>query len=462
LRAFSQIAEIVRSTAEGVIVVVPDWRDIALLQRALVDVPHVVWDASGTPSERYARYLKVLSGNARVVIGTRSAIYAPVRNLGMTIVVNESDPLLDEPLTPFVHVRDAAIVRQSVEGGELVFASLTPSVELARFIDMGFVTAQTTAGKRTTTILANDPSDDEFARKARIPTSAWRLVREALERGPVLVQVARPGFTPAVVCATCRTPHRCSRCRSPLAGARDGSTICRVCGNQPVGIECSHCGGRELAFSGVGSVRTADELGRAFAGTKVVVSDAEHRLLEIPRGKTLVVSTRGAEPIVDGGYEAVLIVDGDREVQRPGLRTTENCLRWWGTAAAFCADDGTVVLANITGPFAASFASNQWDSVVEAELRDRRALGFPPATRSVAVTGALSELAALRELPEMRGHKILGPSRVEKNHRIVILVDYAQAGTVVSALRAYVVKAPNSTVRIHCDDLSVFDEIDGD
>jgi hypothetical protein len=62
----------------------------------------------------------------------------------------------------------------------------------------------------------------------------------------------------------------------------------------------------------------------------------------------------------------------------------------------------------------------------------------------------------------MRGHKILGPSRVEKNHRIVILVDYAQAGTVVSALRSYVVKAPNSTVRIHCDDLSVFDEIDGD
>lgn len=460
LEAFASIAERVRSQDGGVIIVVPDWRDIDLMTRALHDVPHTVWDSSGTPSERYARFLSVLSGQSRVVVGTRSSVYAPVVDLGLLVIVNESDPLLDEPLAPFVHVRDAAIVRHGIEGGELVFASLTPSVELARFIDMGFVDAPTVQRTTAPVHLANDPTDNEFAGKARIPTSAWRIVREALERGPVLVQVARPGFTPAVVCASCRTPHRCKRCRSPLAGARDGSTVCRVCGNQPLGIECGHCGSRELAFAGVGSVRTADELGRAFAGTRVVLSDAEHRHLEIPRGKTLVVATRGAEPIVPGGYEAVLIVDGDRELQRPGLRTSENCLRWWGTAAAFTSPTGTVVLANIEGSFGAAFASGQWNSIVESELRDRRALGFPPATRAISVVGSIPDLAAIRELPELSQQRIIGPTPSASAHRIVILSDYASSPKVVSAIRAHIVSAKSSTIRIHCDDLDVFDEVD--
>lgn len=238
--------------------------------------------------------------------------------------------------------------------------------------------------------------------------------------------------------------------------------MCRLCGHQPLGIQCSHCGGRELAFSGVGSVRTAEELGRAFAGTRVIVSDAEHRYLEIPRTRSLVVSTRGAEPIVDGGYEAILIVDGDRELQRPGLRTTENCLRWWGTAAAFAADSGTIVLANVDGAFAASFASGQWESVVDNELRDRRALGFPPASRAVAVSGTVADLATVRALPELADHRILGPAPTGTAHRIVILADYATSPTVIAAIRAHIVGSKASTLRVHCDDLDVFDEVDGD
>jgi primosomal protein N' (replication factor Y) len=212
----------------------------------------------------------------------------------------------------------------------------------------------------------------------------------------------------------------------------------------------------------VGSVRTADELGRAFAGTKVVLSDAEHRHLDIERGKTLVVSTRGAEPVVSGGYEAVLIVDGDKELHRPGLRTSESCLRWWGTAAAFASDTGSVIVANVDGTFASQFQTGEWETIVEGELRDRRALGFPPATRAIAVTGTVAELAKVRALEELAGHRVLGPARVGNGHRIVVLADYAAAPTVVTAIRAHVISSKAKTLRIHCDDLSVFDEIDED
>jgi primosomal protein N' (replication factor Y) len=462
LRSLSQVADLVRGAVAGVIVVVPDWRDLALLSRALGDVPHVTVDSSGTPSERYGRYLDILSGDARIVIGTRAAVYAPVLDLELLIVVDESDPLLEEPHTPYVHARDAAVVRNSIEGGRLVFASITPSVESTRFVELGFIESSVTTPSRATVMLANDVSDDGFASRARIPSSGWRVLREALERGPVLVQVSRPGFTPQVVCAACRTPHRCGTCRSLLSGNRGGTVLCRVCGLTPIGLKCGHCSGRETAWSGVGSVRTADELGRAFPGVPVVVADGEHRALEVPRRASLVIATRGAEPIVSGGYEAVLIVDGDKELQRPGLRTSENCLRWWGHASSLAADGATVVLANVDGAFASLFASNQWETIIETELRERRALGFPPATRAIAVRGSIKDLQSVRELDQVSGHRIMGPAKDGDSFRIVVLADYRTAPAAISAIRVHTVATNAVNVRVHCDDLTIFDDVDND
>jgi primosomal protein N' (replication factor Y) len=461
-RSLQQIADLVKEAVAGVIVVVPDWRDLALLSRALEDVPHITVDSSGTPSERYGRYLDILSGDARVVIGTRAAVYAPVVDLELLIVVDESDPLLEEPHTPYVHARDAAVIRNSIEGGRLVFASVTPSVESARFVELGFVEPAAAIPTRATVLLANDVTDDGFASRARIPTSGWRVLRDALERGPVLVQVSRPGFTPQVVCADCRTPHRCGACRSLLSGNRDGTVLCRVCGLTPIGLKCSHCAGRETAWSGVGSVRTADELGRAFPGVPVVVADGEHRALEVPRRPSLVIATRGAEPIVSGGYEAVLIVDGDKELQRPGLRTSENCLRWWGHAASLAANHASVVLANVDGAFASLFATNQWETIVETELRERRALGFPPSTRAIAVRGSIADLQAVRELDEVSGHRVMGPAKDGDSFRIVILADYRSAPAAISAIRVHTIAKNATGIRVHCDDLSIFDDIDND
>ncbi len=457
-----QVADVVRTATDGVIVVVPDWRDLALLGRALHDVPHTVFDSSGTPSERYDRYLSVLAGESRVVIGTRSAVYAPVRDLELLIVLDESDPLLEEPHTPYVHARDAAVVRQSIEGGTLVFASTTPSVESARFVELGFVEASESQPHRTSVVVANDNPDDEFSSRARIPGSAWRAVRAALDVGPVLVQVSRPGYSPQVVCTACRTPHRCSGCRSLLSGNSEGTVLCRVCGAQPLGLKCGHCGGREVSWSGVGSVRTADELGRAFPKIPVIVADAEHRFLEVPRRPCLVIATRGAEPIVSGGYAAVLIVDGDKELQRPGLRTTENCLRWWGHAASLAAPSGTLIIANVDGVFATQFASNRWEDVVATELRERRALGFPPATRAIAVRGTIVELQTVRELPEVTGHRVIGPAPDRESFRIVVFADYRAAPAVIAGIRAHVITSGANSLRVHCDDLSIFDELDED
>jgi primosomal protein N' (replication factor Y) len=121
-----------------------------------------------------------------------------------------------------------------------------------------------------------------------------------------------------------------------------------------------------------------------------------------------------------------------------------------------------VVLANVDGAFAASFASGQWDAIVDAELRDRRALGFPPATRAISISGTIDDVTSMRALPEMKGHRILGPAPAGKGHRIVVLADYATAPTVIAAVRAHVIASKTTSTRVHCDDLDVFDEVDSD
>jgi primosomal protein N' (replication factor Y) len=157
-----------------------------------------------------------------------------------------------------------------------------------------------------------------------------------------------------------------------------------------------------------------------------------------------------------------MIVDGDKELQRPGLRTTENCLRWWGHAASLTANEAPVILANVEGSFASQFSTNQWESIVETELRERRALGFPPATRAIAVRGAVNDLQDVRNLEDVRRHRVIGPAPDGETFRIVILADYRSAPEAISAIRAHLIATSSNSLRVHCDDLSIFDEVDND
>src|SRR5690606_29979315 len=113
-------------------------------------------------------------------------------------------------------------------------------------------------------------------------STAWREARAALEQGPVLVQVARPGYAPTLACESCGIAVRCRRCEGPI-GFRTarGAAACAWCGAVHTDSTCEHCGSSRLRQRGQGSTRTAEELGRAFAGVRVVVSDGEHPVTHV-------------------------------------------------------------------------------------------------------------------------------------------------------------------------------------
>ena len=331
------------------LLVVPDYRDQEQLEAALaasVD-PHRVLrtDARQSGGDRYRAFLDATRDDARIIVGNRSTIYAPAARLGLIAIWDDGDALLNEPLAPGVHPRDAALVRQEQSGAALLLAAHTRSVEVARLVEIGWVHDVAAVGHAKPRIIPTEQQAAPEPGSARIPSAAWRQAQEAVREGPVLVQVARPGNAPALACDRCREPARCVACGGALAVPRSGGEPrCVLCGTSAGAWRCPVCDGTKLRAVTVGASRTAEELGRAFPKARVILSDGERPVLRVGPEPALVVATRGAEPVADGGYRAVLLLDGERMLLRESLRVAEDCLRWWSNATALAAPGATVFL----------------------------------------------------------------------------------------------------------------------
>lgn len=457
------------------VIVVPDHRDQdhveKVLRARLPEGATVRLDARQSGPARYAAYLRVLAEAPCVVVGNRSAVYAPASDLGAVLVWDDGDPLLAEPLSPGVHARDAALVRQELEGCALVFAGHTRSTDVERLVSVGWIREIAPVRRVIPKTLLSATREGE-GRGQRIPSAAFAAAREALEHGPVLVQVARPGYAPVLVCASCRHPARCEHCGGPLHAARHGAVpSCRWCGRSAPAWRCAQCEATSLRMASSGSERTADELGRAFPGVRVIVADGDHPVSEVDARPALVVATRGAEPIAAGGYRAVVLLDAERMLLAEELRIGESCLRWWSNAAALAAPGAPVHLVGVAGPVARAFATWNQPAYARSELAERTPLRMPPVVRVAALEGdrrAVTDALAVlqREVDGLGDGAVLGPVETQDGTvRALVRFDYARGTAVTQNLRSSVIAAalrsrrpakgrprsPGNTLRVRVD-----------
>ncbi|HET8867644.1 MAG TPA: primosomal protein N' [Agrococcus sp.] len=461
---------------EQAIIVVPDHRDQRQLRIALtaaIGPERVVeLDARQKNPERYRGFLRCLDGDPVAIIGPRSAVYAPAPRLGLLAIWEDGDPLLSEPLSPWVHARDAALVRQSQSGCALVLAGHTRSADAERLVELGFLEHER-AGTHRVRVLPSALTDDG----RRVPAAAFRAAKEALASKPVLVQVARPGHAPGLRCGDCGARARCTACGGPLGQRSRGATpSCRLCGRLAGGWRCASCHGQRLVEVGRGSTRIAEELGRAFPGVQVVLADGEHERLTLDAKPRLVVATRGAEPLADGGYGAVILLDGDALLSREGLRVGEEAVRQWATARALAADGATVVLTGAGGAAATAITGDTTVPFAKAELAERRSLRFPPAVRTASVVGHPDAVAdALEALAAVEHLDVLGPvpapadtvkgAREGELERAIARFGYADGARVAGIARGRVLASASRPrkpgapprLRIRLDDPEPFD-----
>lgn len=479
----ARLAEAAAATVaggRGVVVVVPDARDLDRLDRAMAarlgPGRHVVLSAALGPARRYRAFLAVCRGQVPVVVGTRAAVFAPVRNLGLVAIWDDGDDLHAEPRAPYPHAREVLLTRAQLGAAAALVAGFARSAEAQLLVETGWareMVADRDASRAYTprvTPTGDDPqlARDPAAATARLPSLAWEVARAALRAAaPVLVQVPRRGYLPAVACVACRAPARCPHCAGPLAlqAARD-TPACRWCGRVAADYACAHCGGRRLRAAVVGARRTAEELGRAFPGVPVRTSGRDEVLTRVPGGAALVVATPGAEPVADGGYGAVLLLDTWASLTRADLRAGEEALRRWMVAAALArpASAGGQVVLVADGALAPVQALLRWDPgwFARRELAERRELRFPPAARMASLTGApsaVAELLAAARLPA--GAEVLGPVPAgEGEERILVRVRRAQAAELAAALHAAAamrtLRKAEAPVRIQVDPLVLF------
>ena len=454
-------AAAVRTLASGAssVLIVPDHRDVDRLLAALDHAaPHdaiVRYDSRQTNPDRYRSFLRTLDDVPCIVVGNRSAVYAPVR-AGLVAVWDDGDSLLSEPLAPYVHARDAALIRQEQEGSALLFAAHTRSTDVERLVMHGWLRDVRAVRRVLPRVVLSTPHEMEQPTAQRMPSSAFLSARNAASEGPVLVQVSRPGFSPSLVCAECRAPARCAHCGGPLGATHRGAVpVCGWCGRGARAWACPACSSTQLRLASSGSERTADELGRAFPGVRVIVADSAHPVERVADKPSLVVATRGAEPPADGGYRAVVLLDGPRMLQAPDLRVGESCLRWWSNAAALAAPAAPVHLVGVDGPVARALATWNQAGYARAELAERAPLHMPPAARVALVEGtqaAVSRaLAALAEL-SLPPDAVLGPVPLDSDDvpprvRALVRFEYAAGQRVATALRAAVVSEAVSNRR---------------
>lgn len=186
------------SRGRSAILVAPDYRDVDQLADALASLGHpdvVRVDSRQSGSARYASFLRALDDTPRIVLGNRSAIYAPAYRLGAILLWDDGDPLFSEPLAPYVHARDAALVRASIEhegaadsdegaadSVGLMFAAHARSVEVQRLVDIGYVQAESVPPRRTRVITATPCSTTTLTLLA-CPSSRRAPFARAFRRG---------------------------------------------------------------------------------------------------------------------------------------------------------------------------------------------------------------------------------------------------------------------------------------
>jgi primosomal protein N' (replication factor Y) len=402
----------------SVLIIVPDAWDVTQVVAALDDCngTMAILTADLGPERRYREFLKVLRGMARLVIGTRGAVFAPVHDLALTIVWNDGDEALWEPHAPYWNARDVAALRSHLTGCGLLVGSPARSVEAERWCASGW--AQSLAPTRQTlresapivrALEIQDEARDEAAASARIPHTAWLVAKEGLRSGPVLVQVARRGYLPALACVGCREAARCA-CGGPLALASGQRVaMCGWCGALSGAWACPNCGAQRFRAVAIGAERTAEEFGRAFQGERIVWSSGDQVKRSIGSEPAVVIATAGAEPLADGGYAAVIILDARGAMMRQSLRTMEDSAHRWFSAAMLARPRAHIVVTADTGAPPVQ-ALVRWDAswLAARELADRESAGLPPATRVAILRGEpgdIDDVGGAIKTP----HRLLGP-----------------------------------------------------
>ena len=434
------------------VVVVPDRHAVEQVESSLVSLGAPAWVmtsvmADDGPEKRYRQWLRALRGNAKIVIGTRSAVFAPIPDVAAIVVWDDWNSSLYDPQAPYWNARDVAVLRSQQQDTALLIVGSSVSTDAVALMPWLAHVSRSKEDSRNNWPRVRSAFDDTYkdtiGKPVRIPPLAFQVTQKALAVGPVLFLTSRAGYMPRLACDTCRTLASCSKCSGPLMTSRRSSLpTCFYCGHQEQAWQCERCKGVSLRANQIGSERTAEELGRAFPGIPVRSSSGDRIVRTIDARPSIVVATPGAVPDVPGGYAAAIILDGNAMLARPDLRASEDAFTKWMEAVAHVRPDGeAVIVADSEHPAVQGVIRNDPVGFASRENQSRAEVSLPPEVRLIALSGSQADiddlLDVVRQSIDIDSAQIRGPVPMAAAQiRYLVSCSKAQAPAIVAAFTA--------------------------
>ena len=442
--AFSLMADWVRTRAAlgGVLVIAPEAREVLLLKQKLeeLDVDFCVLDASLTRSLRYSNYLKVASGEVSVVIGSRSAIFAPIHNLRTIIIYREGAQSHYELRSPGWNTRDVALIRARLSKIDLTFIGYAQSSEVAYLVGREEIAQKGREAK--VEALSFSAHNGEL-----LPDRIFSPIRKALEKGPVLFLVSRKGYSSAIMCRSCKNLALCD-CGGRISfQGNDKGYICSLCDKKGSQWACRWCKKDQPILLGRGSQRFAHEIGRAFPGYPVITSDAQTPIDSIKDEPSIVLATSGMAPESAKGYRAVVILEGDSLFSQVDLRAQERAREAIMHFSSLLSAGGKVLLViDSSHPIVAAISRWNLNTINNRELLEREQTHLPPVVTAVTIelphkdcqTFVSGIFKAISDQRLSSSIKVLGPKKLsDDSSRVILTIPLVEADQLLEFLTIY-------------------------
>lgn len=363
------------------LVVLPDFSDLETFERALqrigIQDSSIRHSSADSSSVRYGNHLRSIRDIA-INCGVRGASFAPAKDLGAILLWNDGDDSHTEQSSPYWSSREVLLQRAELEGSHFVIGSYSPSAEVIRLIEIGFLKH----------LQFNSEVQEAYISSSneRLDAQSFALISNTLSSGKsVLVQIANAGWATAVACVGCKEYRTCPHCNSSIWIDPAGKFRCRNCkvseSLQP--CACGKVGTRPIRL---GASAIASQLAKSFPKATVLTSNGENRLTNVQGEGILVVATPGAEPVSGNGYACVLIADAASMIGAPRLRALEQSLAKWASAISLASRDAKIIFVGLRDTLAAQMQELDFFNAVRDDYLDRVELGLPPATRLASIS----------------------------------------------------------------------------
>lgn len=394
--------------------------------------------------ERYDQWRRIRQGEAQVVVGARSAVFAPVDNLGLIILDEEHEPAFKQDEAPRYHARTVAWERVRRWGGVLLCGSATPSLESRHRVEEGrwqlLTMPDRVDGRPMPSISIVDQREERAAGRSVISEPLAEALTACVAKGEqAILFLNRRGFATIVLCRECGHAEECPRCSVALTFHRGrGLLLCHYCGlaRRPP-LRCPGCGGTRIGFFGVGTERVEQDARELLPGARIARLDADtvtrkgsHQRVYRAFATGEIDVLIGTQMVAKGwdipGVTLVGVISADTALHLPDFRSGERTVQLLMQVAGRAGrgdKPGQVIIQtfNPEHPAVTAVAQGTTEQFWRHEMDQRRALGYPPfgtlvrllasAREEAAAQRALADLAAQLQAGLLPGVELLGPAR---------------------------------------------------